>query len=257
VTTKSTSGDTGPRRERTASVSYPYHPLALCIDIGTAVREIGNGKADVSKSMLAHRLKTSEQSGDFASKLASTKTYGIIEGKGSFSLTAAAKTYFFPTKNPEIEKQQALLTFFSSPGAFRELIRMYDGSQLSPEIMANVLHQQMGIPDSWTGRVSKFFVRSAEQAGAMDSGHLRYKAICERLAYAIPSSSHETNDQQIHKETKSTPFENLKDPAREIDPGTVVWSYPCEGNEVRVETPQNLTKEVWEKLKRYIDVLEP
>src|SRR2546430_8505752 len=96
------------KRTRTATVSYPYHPLALCLDVAKAVREIGNGKTEVSRSLLASHLGVDEKSADFAQKLASSKCYGLIEGRSSFRLTELALGIYFPTEDSEREKRIAL-----------------------------------------------------------------------------------------------------------------------------------------------------
>jgi hypothetical protein len=266
VIAKSTTPNQVRKRERTATAAYPYHPLQLCVDIGAAVREIGNGKSEVSTSMLAARLKVPEVSGDFTTKLVSAKRYGIIEGKTSFTLTAAAKRYFFPTKDPASEKRAALLGFFASPEAFSRLIELYDGSRLDLEIMGNMLHQEMGIPDSWKSRIAKFFVRSAEFVGAIDSsGILRFRANSEGLNDYSSLSSHSINqdDDAIDEPEDRTDRpvkERRRDIVRDVDDspeGIVVWSYPCEGRKLRIETPENITMDTWQKLNRYMQVIKP
>ena len=230
------------------------------------MREIGNGKAEVSKSLLAARLKVSETSGDFITKIASAKCYGIIEGKTSFTLTPAARTYFFPTVNIEREKKQSVMTFFASPGAFAKLIETYDGSKPDLVLMGNVLHEEMGIPDSWKGRVAKFFMRSAEYAGAIDSGgFLRFKAHRETIAQGIEDQGDDADDREIHHDRSSGSNSSGRTPARrealrhvpQDSPDVAVWTYPCGDLNLRIETPKQLTTEVWEKLMRYMEVIKP
>src|SRR5690606_32184278 len=125
---------------RTATVTYPYHSLESCLKLAEAVKQIGNGRQDVDKSLLASHLKADEKSGEFAQKIASSKTYGMIDGKGVFQLSDAARSYFLPTSDPEVSRKAALLKFLASPGAFKMFIDRYDGSKLeSLEIMGNIL----------------------------------------------------------------------------------------------------------------------
>lgn len=245
--------------------SYPYHPLNLCMVVGNAVRDIGNGKSDVSKSLLASRLGISEASADFATKLASAKTFGIIEGKSSFSLTSLAKDYYLPTRNPERQKKLCLLKFLQEPGAFARLISQFDGTKPDMEIIANVLHRDMGVPDSWKSRVARFFMRSVEFAGGIDSGgFLRVKAgiqVLEGDDYeddlsAVDEPQNPFSNPSRTSKSQGGPQGNPRE-REELPEGTVVWTYPCEGGILRIETPEKLTKEAWAKLKRYIDVLEP
>ncbi|HWY31241.1 MAG TPA: hypothetical protein VNX46_10820, partial [Candidatus Acidoferrum sp.] len=95
TTAKSESGESQAKRTRTvtATVTYPYHPIELCLELAKAIREIGNGRSEVTKSQLAHRLGVSEQSSDFAQKIASTKAYGMIDGRTALQLTEISRQY--------------------------------------------------------------------------------------------------------------------------------------------------------------------
>ena len=168
-----------PAKRNRSSVSYPYHSLALCVDLAKGVREIGNGKQEVSRSLLASHLKIAESSGDFAQKIASTKTYGLIDGRGTFRLTDLSIGLFFPTSDPEREKKIALLQAVAQPGAFAALLDRFDGSRPpTHELMGNVLGREIGIPESWKMRVATFFIKSMETAGRFGAGRLL--ATCRR-----------------------------------------------------------------------------
>ena len=39
--------------------------------------------------------------------------------------------------------------------------------------------------------------------------------------------------------------------------GVIVWKYPFKGKMLRIETPEDITSDLWNKLKRYIEVLQP
>ncbi len=120
---------TARKRVRTATVSYPYHHLALCLDVAKAVREIGNGKSEVSRSLLASHLGVDEKSADFSQKIASTKCYGLMEGRSAFTLSDIAIGLYFPTEDPERQRRLALLEAVRQPGAFAALLNRYDGSK--------------------------------------------------------------------------------------------------------------------------------
>jgi hypothetical protein len=252
------AGAAQTKRARVSTVSYPYHPLELCIEFAKAVREIGNGRTDVTKSQLAHRLGVSEQSGDFAQKIASSKTYGLLDGKQSLRLTETSNQFFFPTdESPEATKL-CLLKFFESPGAFRALIVRYDGSKpASPAVIANILGQNYGIPESWKSRVASFFIKSAQYAGAMGpDGFLRFKAQLDGMAAGgLPAA--ETAEIVSPKQPLGPPVSHPAAIPRQNQAGIIVWSYPCGEKFVRIETPETMTKEVWDKVNKYIQILEP
>ena len=257
TTTKSEVGAPQSKRTRTATVTYPYHPLELCIPIAETVKRIGNGRSDVSNSKLASSLGVSEQSADFAQKIASSKTFGLIHGKSTFLLTETAREFFFPTENAEISKKKSLLRFFDSPGAYHALIERYDGTiPPSMEIMGNVLHKEFGIPESWRLRVAAQFLRSAMTAGVMgNDGYLRFKATSQQMGIAASNASPKKMDApQVVGDLelpKNPPEDRLQ------QDGIIVWTYPCAGKFLRVETPEKMTQEIWEKLNKYIQILQP
>jgi hypothetical protein len=251
MTAKSNTA-TAPAKRNRASVSYPYHQLALCLDLANAVKEIGNGKQEVSRTLLASHLKLGENSGDFSQKIASTKTYGLIDGRGAFRLTDLALGLFFPTTDPVLQKKIALLEAAAAPGAFEALLQRYDGSKLpSHELIGNVLSQQMGIPESWKVRVTTFFIKAMEVAGALGpDGFLRHAAELEkaRLGSGGPDLSFKPASNVAGGNGTPPP------PADEPDsPGVITWKYKA----LRVHTPDDMTREIWEKLKAYVDILEP
>lgn len=260
MTAKSKSISAPAKRNR-ASVSYPYHSLALCVDLARGVREIGNGKQEVSRSLLASHLKIAESSGDFAQKIASTKTYGLIDGKGTFRLTDLSMGLFFPTSDPEKEKKIALLEAVAQPGAFAALLDRFDGSRPpTHELMGNVLGREMGIPESWKMRVATFFIKSMETAGALGpDGFLRHAAELEKArAGGSDSAGQGLGGQREEQKSKNPALLRQYESEIGLDQvGVTVWQYPFKGRVFRVETPEDMPREVWEKLNRYVSVLEP
>jgi hypothetical protein len=259
TTAKSPEGNTPQaKRTRVATVSYPYHSLESCIELARAVREIGNGRTEVTKSQLAHKIGVSEKSGDFSQKIASTKTYGMIDGKSSLRLTEAGNRFFIPTDENAETKKLCLFRFLESPGAFRALIDTYDGSiPLSNAVIANILGQKYGIPESWKSRVAVFFIKSAQYVGAIGADRfLRFKAQIDGIA---PSADPivATDEQEIQAKPQSSPPTARPVKHEQNQEGVIVWTYPCAGKFLRIETPENMTQEVWEKLNKYIQVLQP
>jgi hypothetical protein len=261
MTAKSSAPAPARTRTRTATVSYPYHPLAACLEIAKGVREIGNGKQDVSRSLLASHLGVDEKSGDFAQKLASTKCYGLIDGRTEFKLTELSRGIFLPTEDPDRQRRLALLQACRGPGAFAVLIDRYDGSKLpSPELLGNVLSQELGIPESWKVRIVTYFIKSMQLSGALNQdGFLRHKAELQKLGSG--SSGHiqerehvRSQDDERRVDERRKPLDPAEDDNQE---GVVVWKYPFKGRTLRIETPEDMTPEIWNKLKRYIDVLNP
>ena len=261
MTAKSKENATPQTRKKTATVSYPYHPLNLCFEMAKAVAEIGNGKQPVSKSLLASHMKADEQATDFLQKITSSKCYGLIGGRGDFTLTDISRALFFPTEDPERQKKVALLEAVKNPGAFSALLDRYDGSKLPAlELIGNVISQHMGIAESWKMRVAAFFTRSLEYAGAVSAeGHLRYKAEVEKVRnghsfVSPPPTNHQDSPPAVRQELPPSP------PVRDVIPnkeGLEVWTYRVNGEPFRIEYPENMTRETWEKINRFLHALEP
>jgi hypothetical protein len=72
---------------------------------------------------------------------------------------------------------------------------------------------------------------------------------------------HAQRDRAGHKEGKNQ-TDRGSNHSTDFDPeddheGIVVWKYPFKGKMFRIETPENISVELCEKLKKYIDVLKP
>jgi hypothetical protein len=154
------------RRETSA---YPYTSLAAALKIADAVKECGGVRTNVSKGALAAHLGETEKAQGFSQRITSAKSFGLVEGRSDFQLSELAKRIYFPTD--ESDKSHALLLAFATPATFRQLIERYDGDPLpKKEILANVLHREIGVPESWKDRVASFFLNSAQNIGAIN-GH--------------------------------------------------------------------------------------
>lgn len=231
--------------------NYPYYPLAICLPIADAVKSLGGGKTPVSKSLLASFLKEDERSQTIAFKLASAKSFGLIEGRTNFSLTEIAKRYYFPTD--ESDRQNALLDFLAYPPAFQKLIERFDGSRLPPaDILGNILHRELGVPQSWKDRVAGFFIRTAQGVAAIDEqGHLRIKASREgRVANNVPAAVPEVSAPQPE-------LIRRKRVADQLNADSKTWSLTEDNRTVFIEHPRDISMQEWEGLNQYVLRIKP
>lgn len=236
--------------------SYPYYDLPTCIEFASHIKTYGGAKSGVKKSQLAHQVGLAESTPSFFQRLSSCKTFGIIDGWGEYSLTDLGRMLFYPQN--DIDAQDAKFAMFSTPVAFAFIIKRFDGERLPPtNIMGNIFHQELGIPDSWKDRVAQIFARSANYLEIIDAGGcLRYDAA---MHTRIRSST----------ELASEPAESPKKPLNPLDvpcdltavddapEGLNAWSYSHKGQKIKVQTPEILTKELWEKLNAYVQILKP
>jgi hypothetical protein len=263
-----------PRRE----TAYPYYPFRTSLKLAEAVKSCGGKREGVPKDVLADALKMGESSPSFAQVLASAKCFGMIEGRGSYRLTEDGVRYFFPTEDNESLK--AKLSFFARPTAFRLLVDRFDGDRL-PEapVLANILLRHGKVPKSWVGRAASLFMDAVNELGLIDEGgRLRYAVALKKATRDSPvaPAAHEAfpekvpfHQREIHEFARPTvrpgqssdPQESSPAPATGSEPRpeyrTNVWSFREAGGMVRVESPDPLPRVLWERLKRYVDVLEP
>jgi hypothetical protein len=220
---------------------YPYYDLEASIKFSSIIKDLGGSKGGVKKSLIAKQVGLAESTPSFFQRLSAAKTFGIIEGWGEYRLTETGRNYFYPQS--EKAKTDALLALFVRSRAFGYLVSRFDGEPLpSTDIMGNVLHQELEVPDSWKDRVAQIFVRSAHFAGIIDSGgFLRY-------------------DAEMHKGQPDSP------PQAETPAGEVLAQINCpkqlihnvwQFNGIRLETPEKLSKELWEKLNAFVQILQP
>src|SRR5438552_704505 len=144
---------------------YPLVALQNALGVAEAVADAGGLNADVPKSVIASQLGSSDTSGAFLQRLGSARSFGLIEGRGSYRLTDQAKRYFYPANDRE--RQRAQLVFLASPTVFNEIIKRFDGSRLpASSMLANILHREFAVSDSWKERVAASFIKAAQTVGA-------------------------------------------------------------------------------------------
>ena len=233
--------------------SYPLVGFSNALEVARAVSEAGGAKADVQKALIASHLQTSHTSGAFLQRLASARSYRMIEGRGSYRLTPEGVSYFLPATQGD--SKRALLSFLSSPPAFSDIIKRFDGTKLpSVDMLANVLHREINVPESWKGRIASFFIKAAQSAGALDSqGFLRYRAGLQTME---TQPQRHSNEPAPHLEP---PTPSASPPAhQQFSEGKDALIFSVGDQTVRLETPKgDLSRPLWEKLNKFVKALEP
>ncbi len=240
---------------------YPYLPLNLSLKVSDAIKELGGARTDIQKSVLAKHLGESEKSPTFSQRITSAKCFGLIEGHGAYMLTEVAKRYYFPTA--ESDKSAALLDIFSTPFAFKELLRRFDGDKLpTRQILANIMHREFDVPESWMDRLASYFINSAQMVGIIDGeGFLRFNAAQHETFESVdqPSNIHEVPDysKQIAYTQPAAPAPPQANSIKSPREGINAWHFTFGGKAVHLETPTELSKPLWDKLNAYVQLLKP
>jgi hypothetical protein len=250
---------------REKSGGYPYHILATALKLGEAVKQ--HGGRNVPRAVLASELEMAEAG--FGQLCASAKMFGIVEGTRDLSLTNEGHDYFFPID--DTSKRTAELEFLVAPPTFRSLIEQFDGKRIpSAALLTNVMQRQFRVPQSWAARAASIFNSTVTSLGVVDSaGFLRYGA--HRHSAGQPRKEMQpprtySGEDKLDADSgvdavvmqDGLPTHVIQAKSKVDDDGrSNVWTYCEAGGAVRLETSDPLPKALWERLKRYVDVLEP
>ncbi len=232
----------------TTGAKFPLLSLQNSLQVAEAVRDAGGANTEVPKSIIASHLGSSENSGAFLQRLGSARSFGLIEGRGSYRLTDQAKRYFYPAT--EDDRRRAQLAFLASPPVFNEIIKRFDGNKLpAPTMLANILHREYSVSNSWKDRVASSFIKAAQIVGAIDGQNfLRYGASLHNMESPLSQSDAADTRAPTADAPRSQPS---------AVPGGNSWLFQQEGQFVRVESSAELSPALWQKLNAYVQVLKP
>jgi hypothetical protein len=234
---------------------YPYHLLETALKVGEVIKS--HGGRDVPKSVIAGELEMGESA--FSQLCTSAKCYGIVEGLRDLSLSEGGHEYFFPTSAGS--ERRASLGFLATPPMFKAIIDKYDGNRLPTALLlGNLAHRHYGIPMSWSLRTIGFFLTAAGSLGIVDSGgFLRFGAALHQAARKDAANEPLTFSRAVDELAKSpqpeVPLERTV--ARSVSSNSNSWSYNEAGGTVHLETSDPLPKALWERLTKYVQMLEP
>jgi len=242
--------------------AYPLYALPQALNFAEAVNALGGARSEVDKSMIASQLGIEDKSASLSQRMGAAKSYGMISGRGTYSLTPLGIQYFLPTS--ESDKQQALLGFLRNPAAFSVLIKRFDGSKLPHNSMiGNILQKDANVPGSWKDRVAHIFINSAKFVGVIDAnGFLRVRSAVQGLQNKVDVSPQENGQAGPIPESIVVASSSSSSDARALlvpspSDNSNLWNYSFGGMTVRVETPKDLKLGLWEKLNGYVQLLRP
>jgi hypothetical protein len=148
--------------------AYPYYDLEASLKFAATIKELGGSRATVKKSLLAKQIGLAESTPSFFQRLSAAKTFGIIQGWGTYGFTELGRSYFYPQS--EKARKTAILAMFSTPSSFKFLLDRFDGEKIpATDFIGNLLHSELNISESWKDRVVQAFNRSAHFAGIIDA----------------------------------------------------------------------------------------
>jgi len=242
---KTTTQSDAPKTE----ASYPGYDLAEAIKVAEAVRDLGGNNAPVAKSLLAQHLKYAETGPSFVQRVLAARAFGVIDGRGSYSLTEHGKQYFYPTV--EKGKEIAAVKMLGFPRSFSILLQKFDGGKLPTiEMIGNIIHAEADIPVSKKSILAGCFIRSAQFIGAIDTnGFLRCKALVAGSARVPDPKSPLTPTPQDPPPPPLKPFDEV--------PGTKTYELPLDKENkrcVKINAPLDITAKEVQRIANWLPV---
>jgi hypothetical protein len=140
---------------RGESKEFPVIHLEDAIEIARRVKDLGDS-ADMASMERVLGIK----GGALARKLASTRRWGLIEGKGRIKLTNLAKDIFFYVSDEQ--PAAARIRAFFGISMFKELYETYsrEGSLPRDDILRNLVIAKYGLNERDAATVSNIIKRS-------------------------------------------------------------------------------------------------
>jgi hypothetical protein len=160
-----------------AEIAYPAYDLSEALKVAEGVRDLGGGNAPVARKLLARHLDYAETGPSYFQRIAAAKCFGIITGRGAYSLTELGRRYFYPTT--ENGRQIAAIKMLTSPKSFGIVAKNLDGIKLPAiEMLGNIIHSKAFVPVSKKNTLAGCFIRSAQAIGILDTSGILH---CQSL----------------------------------------------------------------------------
>jgi hypothetical protein len=164
---------TGPSSEVREERSRRY-PAASVRDAIAYLEQIhvGVGMTAVSRETMVQALGHSSVNGASKAKLAVLRHFGLLDREGErYRISELGKRVVIPRS--DAERDAATVDAVRQPALFQELGATFDQQRL-PAMLANVIARDFGVTAQASAEVADVFTRSAEQAGLLIDGVLRW-----------------------------------------------------------------------------------
>jgi hypothetical protein len=179
------NGDDSRKYER-SSIAFPYGSLKDAEEIARSLHTKWGDSAEIDQ--LAGGLQTTRGSGAFRAKIATARTFGVIDSRrGRLSLTALGKQLIDPKT-----AAAARVTAFLRVPLFKVLYEQHKSGVIPPDTALENEIRELGVSSRQTDRARQAFQRSAEQAGFFAHGRDR---LIEPNVAKLSSDSGSAKDQ--------------------------------------------------------------
>lgn len=150
------------KRERSL-IEFPYSDLQSAADLAVAVLQKGGGSC--AEVQLAAWLNHSVAGGTFRSRLSAAKMFGLLEsGNKTLTLTALGRRI----TDGRLAAEARIEAFLRVP-LYEALYRKLNGYALPPAAAIERQMVNIGVVQTQSDKARQVFVKSAAQAGFIDS----------------------------------------------------------------------------------------
>lgn len=225
--------------------AYPMYAFDDAILVSKAVFDLGGARVPIKKEALARQMNYAPTGPSFVHRIAAAKCFGIIRGRGEYTLTEIGKQYFLPKS--ETDKSNAAVQIVSTPKPFALIFERFRGMKVPDnEILANVIHDESNVPRTWASKVVNLILRSARSAGMINVDGV---LLPDRI-----------NPEQKEKSQPPSPQAPISDPAEPdpitpAPPGTKRHVVPLpKGREIIITAPEDMNRKEIERVQRWMEV---
>jgi hypothetical protein len=166
------------RTPRTAAM--PQNTLDQCTPIASVLDDLA---ADASKNRIAQSLNVSPAGGAFRSRLASARTYGLIERKSGdvYGLSERGRCAISADRaTRDAARQQAVMAT-----GFGAVIRRLSGREPTETTVRARLADDFSVPETSAANLALTLIRTATEVGLVANGRFDAAAI-EAATQALP-----------------------------------------------------------------------
>jgi hypothetical protein len=144
-------------------IEYPRASLNAALQLGNAVRELGN---EAATDVVAHKLGRTV-SGAFAAVIGAAVKFGLVQTKsGKLFTTPLFREIKLAYTADDAMRQ--LTRAFLAPPLFSSIYERFKNQRLPVEHFEKLLIREFGVPESYASRVTGYFTEGAKQCGLLN-----------------------------------------------------------------------------------------
>jgi hypothetical protein len=152
-----------------STIAFPYGDLQDAVSVALALHDHYGGRATADQ--LAAALNSTMKSGTFRLRMATARTFGVIEGKGTIALSDLGRRVV----DPATEAQARAEAFLRVP-LYAAVYESHKGATLPGDRGLEAEMRELGVSVKQVGKARQAFQRSADQAGFFGQGNTRLVA---------------------------------------------------------------------------------